>query len=84
MSERIDGVLNVLNAGVYPEGITVFPLLSLLELHAGHIGQRKIEVIGDDSTDGRVKSLEIISDVLAKTDAAHHPQLTAWIRLYIR
>ena len=57
MSERIDGVLSTLNSGLNPEGITVFPLLSLLELHAGHIGQKKTDVIGDDSTDGRVKSI---------------------------
>ncbi|MGR6430270.1 UvrD-helicase domain-containing protein [Rhizobium sp. PAMB 3174] len=79
MSERIDGVLNALNGGLPPEGITVFPLLSLLELHAGHIGQRRTDVIGDDSTDGRLKSLEIISEVLSSIDVTKHPGTSKWI-----
>jgi hypothetical protein len=70
MSERIDGILSTLNAGLPPEGVTVFPLLSLLELHAGHIGQHRTEIIGDDSTDGRVRSLEIIGGVVSKIDVS--------------
>ena len=80
MSERIDGVLSTLNGGISPEGLTVFPLLSLLEVHAGHIGQQKTNVIGGDSTDGRVKSIEIISDVLNKIDIASHPGVADWIK----
>lgn len=80
MSERIDGILNVLNGGLNPEGITVFPLLSLLELHAGHIGQKKTDVIGDDSSEGRMKSLEIISDVLSKLNLNKHPEVAPWIK----
>lgn len=48
MSERIDGVLSDLNGGVFPDRITVYPLLSLLDLHVGSIGQKRIDVIGDD------------------------------------
>ncbi len=80
MSERIDGVLTILNGGVSPIGITVFPLLSLLELHAGHIGLKKTSVIGDDSTDGRVKSFEIIAETLNKLDKAKHPGVSEWIQ----
>ncbi len=79
MSERIDGILSTLNGGYAPTGITVFPLLSLLELHAGHIGQHKIEVIGDDSTDGRVKSLEIITEALELTKRDQHLGISPWI-----
>lgn len=79
MSERIDGVLSTLNGGISPTGITIFPLLSLLELHAGHIGQQKTSVIGDDSTDGRVKSLEIIGSILLTLDADKHPNVSDWI-----
>lgn len=79
MSERIDGVLNTLNGGVSPDNITVFPLLSLLELHAGHIGQQKTNVIGDDSTDGRVKSIEIIGEIIPKLNIANHPGIADWI-----
>lgn len=80
MSERIDGVLSTLNGGLNPEGITVFPLLSLLELHAGSIGQKKTDVIGNDSTDGRLKSIEIISEVLSKLDSEKHPEVDTWIK----
>lgn len=80
MSERIDGVLSTLNGGLNPDGITVYPLLSLLELHAGHIGQKKTDVIGDDSTDGRVKSIAIISDVLEDIDPDKHPGVANWIK----
>lgn len=79
MSERIDGILAQLNAGISPEGVTVFPLLSLLELHAGHIGQRRTEIIGDDSTDGRVKSLEIISNVLNKIDYSKFDDISPFL-----
>jgi len=76
MSERIDGILNTLNGSNSHDGVTVFPLLFLLELHAGHIGHRRIEVIGDDSTDGRLKSLEIIAGVVSKSDASKYPGLS--------
>ncbi|WP_426263224.1 UvrD-helicase domain-containing protein [Sphingomonas sp. PWP1-2] len=79
MSERIDGVLSTLNGGFSPDKITVFPLLSLLELHAGHIGQQKTNVIGDDSTDGRVKSIEIIGEIILKLDIVNHPGIADWI-----
>lgn len=79
MAERIDGVLTTLNGQIFPDRITIYPLLSLLELHAGHIGHRRTEVIGDDSTDGRVKSLEIISQCVNETNVAFHSGLSQWI-----
>lgn len=79
MSERIDGTLTTLNGGAPPDGITVFPLLSLLELHAGHIGRQRTELIGDDSTDGRVKSLEIILNLLSRYDRNSRGAVSKWI-----
>lgn len=79
MSERIDGVLSALNGGTAPSGITVYPLLSLLEEHAGHVGQQKTEIIGDDSSDGRQKSLEIISSILKRKDFGKLSLVSAWI-----
>lgn len=79
MSERIDGVLRTLNGGVSPDAITVFPLLSLLELHAGHIGQQRTNVIGDDSSEGRLKSIEIISETISKLEITKHPNVADWI-----
>lgn len=79
MSERIDGVLRALNGGISPTGITTFPLLSLLELHAGHIGQQRTEVIGDDSSDGRFKSIEIIKNLLGTSDRGAGTGLSKWI-----
>ena len=79
MAERIDGVLRVLNGGASAGGITTFPLLSLLELHAGHIGQQRTDVIGDDSSDGRSKSLEIIKSILASSDKKSRTGISEWI-----
>ncbi|MBU9291920.1 hypothetical protein KTD18_10195 [Burkholderia multivorans] len=64
MAERIDGVLATLNGGVAVDGITVFPLLSLLQMHAGNIGQQRVDVIGDDSTSGRIKAIDIIKNII--------------------
>lgn len=79
MAERIDGVLSTLNGGVEPNNITIFPLLSLLEFHAGHVGQGKTEIIGDDSTEGRVKSIKLIREVLSNIAADDFPDLSEWI-----
>ncbi len=80
MAERIDGVIDTLNGGIPSIGITVFPLLSLLELHAGHIGQQRTEVIGDDSSDGRFKSMDIIKNLLDSTaDRAERSGVSEWI-----
>lgn len=79
MAERIDGVLNMLNGGLPANGIVIFPLLSLLELHAGHIGQQRTEVIGDDSSDGRSKSLEIIKHILESFDNKSRDGISQWI-----
>ncbi len=78
MAERIDGVLCALNGGVVPSGVVVFPLLSLLQLHAGHIGQQVVEIIGDDSTEGRVKVLEIIRQII-DADGFRREGLSDWI-----
>lgn len=78
MAERIDGILCALNGGVIPSGAVVFPLLSLLQLHAGHIGQQAVEVIGDDSTEGRVKVIEIIKQIL-DADGFRRDGLSDWI-----
>ncbi len=79
MAERIDGVIDTLNGGIPSVGITTFPLLSLLEIHAGHIGQQRTEVIGDDSSDGRFKSLEIIKNLLGPADRAGRSGVSEWI-----
>lgn len=79
MSERIDGVLTTLNGGISPDAITVFPLLSLLEIHAGHIGQQRTNVIGDDSSEGRLKSIEIIGETISKLELTNHPGVAGWI-----
>ena len=78
MTERIDGIISVLNGGVPVNGITVFPLLSLLQMHAGNIGQQRVEIIGDDSTDGRVKSIDIIKKIISK-DRPERKGISQWI-----
>ncbi|HCL3482223.1 UvrD-helicase domain-containing protein [Pseudomonas aeruginosa] len=80
MAERIDGVLTTLNGGQAYSGITTLPLLALLELHVGSFGHNRVELIGDDSSDGRVKSLDIIRGIVSNGgEAAGTPSLSAWI-----
>lgn len=79
MSERIDAVLRALNSGVPPERITVFPLMSLLDMHAGHIGGGKVEVIGDDSSDGRNKTIEILASIVDAIGDRPKAGLSNWI-----
>ncbi len=79
MAERTDGILKTLNGGSPADTITVFPLLSLLELHAGQIGRQRTNVIGDDSSEGRLKSIEIIGETISKLDLTNHPGVASWI-----
>ena len=78
MAERIDGILSILNGGVAPDHVTVFPLQSLLQMHAGHIGQQRTEIIGDDSTDGRIRAIEIIRGIVG-TGKLKREGLSSWI-----
>ena len=80
MAERLDGVLMSLNGGLYPDGIDVLPLMALLEMHAGQIGNKKTKIIGDDSSDGRVRALEMIGDILEGRDKHATTGLSDWIR----
>lgn len=79
MSERIDGVLRALNSGVSPERITVFPLMSLLDMHAGHVGNGRVEIIGDDSSDGRNKTIDIIATVVEGIETGSSAGLSNWL-----
>lgn len=78
MAERIDGILTVLNGGVPVDRITVFPLISLLQLHAGQIGQQRTDIIGDDSTEGRQKAIEIIRRIVSR-GRPDSKNVSAWI-----
>ncbi|OFA17198.1 hypothetical protein A4U49_02945 [Acidithiobacillus ferrivorans] len=79
MAERIDGILDALNGGTPPEGITTFPLLSLLQLHAGHIGQKRMDVIGEDSSEGRSKSVDIIRRILSTHNVIDENGMSPWL-----
>lgn len=82
MAERIDGVLTTLNGGLAYSGITTLPLLALLEQHVGSFGHSRVELIGDDSSDGRVKSLDIIRGIVFSSggEGAGTPSLSEWIK----
>jgi len=81
MAERIDGVLTTLNGGQAYSGITTLPLLALLEQHVGSFGHNRVELIGDDSSDGRVKSLDIIRGIVSNGgEGAGTPSLSEWIK----
>ncbi|SIQ22545.1 UvrD-helicase domain-containing protein [Aeromonas hydrophila] len=79
MAERIDGVISTLNGGLAIDGIVIFPLLSLLELHAGHIGQQRTDIIGDDSSEGKTKSMDIIRHILSSMDRKDKSGVSEWI-----
>lgn len=79
MSERIDGILTELNSGIFPDRITVFPLLSLLDYHTGGIGQKHVDVIGNDSSDGRRQTILLLSEVLSNYRDHSARGLSIWI-----
>lgn len=80
MAERVDDILTTLNGGIFPEGVTVFPLLSLLEFHAGNIGRLRVEVLGNDSTDGHNRSIKLIGEILNSVRLEDHKSASQWIR----
>lgn len=65
MAERVNGILDALAGGHVPHDITVLPLLYILQLHSSQGGRQSVEVIGDDSKDGRIASIELIQDILS-------------------
>lgn len=81
MAERIDGILMTLTGGNIPDDVTVLPLLYVLDFHCGRGKRESIEVIGDDSKDGRVAAIELIQEVLSQDDgrAKSRPNLSAWL-----
>jgi superfamily I DNA/RNA helicase len=80
MAERIDSVLWMLNGGLQPTNITVFPLLFILESHAGFVGQRGASIIGGDSTEGRIKAMEIINEIVQSFDKERRQSLSELIK----
>jgi hypothetical protein len=66
MAERVAGILETLAAGEMPRQVTVLPLLYLLQVHAGQTGGQSIEMIGDDSKEGRVAAIALIQEVLSE------------------
>lgn len=81
MAERVTGILETLNAGRMPESTTVLPLLYLLQVHTGQSGAQSIQLIGDDSKEGRVAAISLIQDVLREDGAIlkDKPDLSQWL-----
>lgn len=81
MAERITGVLETLNDGSVPESTTVLPLLYLLQIHAGQSGSQSIQLIGDDSKEGRIAAISLIQDILKEDGASlkGNPDLSQWL-----
>lgn len=69
MAERITGVLETLNGGSVPDSTTVLPLLYLLQIHGGQSGGQSIQLIGDDSKEGRIAAISIIQDIIREYGA---------------
>lgn len=66
MAERIDGVLHALAEGQIPGPITILPLLYVLQAHAGSISTLPGRVLGEDSSEGQKRVIELISAVLSE------------------
>lgn len=65
MAERVSGIIETLAGGQVPSSITVLPLLYLLQVHAGQTGTLAIQMIGDDSKEGRIAAIALIQEVVA-------------------
>lgn len=81
MAERIIGVFDTLGGGQVPSQLTVLPLLYLLQLHAGQSGAGAVQMIGDDSKEGRVAALSLIQEVIGEEAAAlkGRSELSPWL-----
>ncbi|MGB6009493.1 UvrD-helicase domain-containing protein [Castellaniella sp.] len=66
MAEHIDDTLSYLNSGNPVTGITVYPLLQILNDIIGGSMLKGLKVLGDDSTAGRRLQLGYLSDSLQK------------------
>lgn len=80
MAERVDGILRTLNGGALIDNITVYPLLDVLREHAGNVGRNSTEIVGHDSTEGRMQAVEIIKGALAVYKQKKE-ELSEWIVL---
>ncbi len=76
MAERIDGILTSLNGGKFPENIVVLPLLYILQHHAGNVGHTAGAVLGEDSSDGQRRVMELLGRFLEDVET----KLTASMR----
>jgi hypothetical protein len=64
MTERIDGILHEFSEGQIPESITILPLLYVLQAHAGSVSAMPGRVLGEDSSEGQKRVIELISAIL--------------------
>ncbi|WP_424681281.1 UvrD-helicase domain-containing protein [Frateuria sp. YIM B11624] len=68
MAERIDGILLSLNDGRPLANISVLPLLYVLQYHAGNVGQGASAVLGEDSSDGQRRVIELLDRFIADVE----------------
>lgn len=80
MAERIDQTITTLNYGEKPDNITVFPLLSVIQLHANSSMGSHYTVLGDDSEEGSRRVMEILERVLREEDIIAGLQVSDWIK----
>lgn len=81
MAERVTGAIETLAGGQVPSPVTVLPLLYLLQVHAGQTGVRSVQMIGDDSKEGRIAAIALIHEVIADEgkQLRERENLSAWL-----
>ena len=81
MAERVTGVIETLAGGQVPSLVTVLPLLYLLQIHTGQTGARTVQIIGDDSKEGRIAAIALIQEVISDECAQlrERENLSEWL-----
>ncbi|AXQ27182.1 hypothetical protein D0B54_00075 [Solimonas sp. K1W22B-7] len=77
MAERVDETLTTLNGGTPRVEITVFPLLQILIDALGGSAASSLSILGDDSTDGRKRQIEIIGELVQSFSSSDRKSFTA-------
>lgn len=77
MAERVDDTLRILNGGESVAEITVYPLLQVLKEVLGASYASGLNVLGQDSTEGRKRQFDLLSEALSSISVADKAVLSA-------
>lgn len=77
MAERIDDTLRILNGGQSVQEVTVYPLLQVLREVLGASYASGLNVLGEDSTEGRRRQFDLLAESLTSISSADKALLLA-------